>query len=256
MYLYLPKDTPVHHLHPVTKILGTILLFVPPLATVDPVEMLIPTGIVGVIAVVGKCLPNIRRVGGFILKLGVFSFLLWTMFAGGEYPVFHIGVLTVTREALLYGVAMAIRLNLLLLIGIVFLSVTRIEEVTAGLQMLGMPFRVSFALSFAFRLVPLLFDAGATVVQAQRARGMDFESGGIVERVRRYAPLLIPMILSTIRGTDLTAMALEARGFGAGHKRTSYVAFRWRGRDTVILGTLVVIDTLCLIILFDKALLD
>ena len=163
--------------------------------------------------------------------------------------MFRIGSLTVTEEALRYGLAMAIRLNLLLLTGIIFLSTTRIEEVTVGLQALGMSFRVGFALSFAFRMVPLLFDAGATVVQAQRARGMDFESGGVIERVRRYAPLMIPMILSTIRGADLTAMALESRGFGAGYRRTSYLEFRWGVGDAVTLIVLVGISIFSMMIL-------
>jgi energy-coupling factor transporter transmembrane protein EcfT len=80
MYLYLHKDTPLHRLHPVTKILGIFLLFVPPLATTDPVQMLLPAGITGGIAVIGRCLSNIRRMGNFMLKLGIFSFLFWVMF--------------------------------------------------------------------------------------------------------------------------------------------------------------------------------
>ena len=70
-----------------------------------------------------------------------------------------------------------------------------------------------------------------TVTEAQRSRGLDLRRGGIVRRVRNYLPLLAPIFLHTMRNTDQLAKALEARGFGAQHQRTSFLEIGIRGRD-------------------------
>ena len=59
-----------------------------------------------------------------------------------------------------------------------------------------------------------------TIVQAQRSRGHDIDSGNIVARLRKFAPIIIPVFVSTIRSTQVFAMALESKGFGAERQRT------------------------------------
>ena len=77
--------------------------------------------------------------------------------------------------------------------GILFLSTTRIEDFAYALTRLGMPYTVGFTMTMAFRLVPVFVDAATTVVQAQRCRGLDFERGGLWQRVLRYVPVMVPV---------------------------------------------------------------
>ena len=77
------------------------------------------------------------------------------------------------------GLGMAIKLNVLLASGLLFLSTTRIEEFSYALCRLGLPYKVGFTMTMAFRLVPVFLDSALAVVQAQRCRGLDFERGSL-----------------------------------------------------------------------------
>jgi energy-coupling factor transport system permease protein len=129
--------------------------------------------------------------------------------------------------------------------GVIFLSTTRYEELTLGLIRLGLPYRVGFAVSTAFRMIPMIVASAYAVAQAQRARGLDLDSGNIVKRVKKYLPLLVPVFLSMIRSANTFVMALESRGFGARKKRTFYLQIRFKGKDVLCI--------VCLILLFTAA---
>ena len=80
---------------------------------------------------------------------------------------------------------------------------------------LGMPYRVGFAISTSIRLVPTITSSTMTISQAQRSRGLDLDSGNLIARFRKFLPLLVPVFISAIRTTNIFAMALESKGFGA-----------------------------------------
>jgi energy-coupling factor transport system permease protein len=119
--------------------------------------------------------------------------------------------------------------------GMIFLSTTRNEEIATGLVKLGIPYRFAFAVSTALRLVPTIAATGSTIGQAQRSRGLDLESGNIIQRVRKNTPLLIPVFVSTIRSTNVFSMALESKGFGAARERTYFLRLAMGRRDAVVL---------------------
>ncbi|MBI4831452.1 MAG: energy-coupling factor transporter transmembrane protein EcfT, partial [Candidatus Lindowbacteria bacterium] len=119
--------------------------------------------------------------------------------------------------------------------GIVFLAATRNEEITIGLVRMGVPYVMCFAFSTALRLVPTFAQTGSTVVEAQKSRGLELESGGLWKRMKSYVPLMTPIFLVSIRNANLMAMALEARGFAAGKKRTFYIQLKMHSRDWVAL---------------------
>ena len=81
-----------------------------------------------------------------------------------------------------------------------------------------------------------------------RRRGLDLESGGVRARLRKYVPVLVPIFMTSLRGADRMAIALEARGFRAGPRRTSYRRYAFAARDAVaavlIGGALVVFSWL------------
>ena len=122
-----------------------------------------------------------------------------------------------------------------------FLSTTKVEEFTAGLSRLGVPYRVGFAITLSFRLVPLFIDAAVTVVQAQRLRGYDFDRGGPLERVRRYVPVVIPVFMGALRKANSMAMALEARGFGMSRQPTSFIDYPFEPGDITAVCALFIL---------------
>jgi energy-coupling factor transport system permease protein len=191
----------------------------------------------GVLAIVlafgywAESLINLKRVWFILFMIAVMTVILWSIFAGGKTPLF----LFVEREGLLYGIGAALRVDTMIIAGMIFLSTTRNEEIATGLVRLGIPYRFAFAISTALRLVPTIAATGSTIGQAQRSRGLDLDSGNIIQRVRKHVPLLIPVFVSTIRSTNVFSMALESKGFGASPTRTYFLRLAMSRRDALVL---------------------
>jgi energy-coupling factor transport system permease protein len=233
--LYLDRSTALHGLDPRAKLAGVLALFLACLAFTHPAYVAVVAGSVLLLSWWARALSNLWRMRVLLALLLAFGGLLWSVFGRGRTPLFPGWPLIVTRESVLYGLGTGLRLTTMAGAGLLFLSVTRVEEFAAALQRLGVPFVVTFAFTMAFRLVPMLLASAATVVEAQRSRGLDLESGSFLARLLRHLPLLVPVMVSAIRNSDLMAMALESRGFRAGLRRTSLLWLHMRAGDWLAL---------------------
>jgi len=224
--LYVPGASPVHRLHPVTK-LASLLTVVIAAFLVDRPLVLAPllVALLGLLIAVGGA-ENLRRFRLLFLLTFVVTLVVWTFFGGGTAG-------TPTRAGFFLGLSTAVRLATFLAAGLVFLTTTRVEEVAYALGRLGVPYKVGFTLTLAFRLVPVFFDAAISVVQAQRCRGLTFDRGGPLTRLRRFVPVIVPVLIGALRRADRMAMALELRGFNSGRPRTTYLRARAHPRDAV-----------------------
>jgi energy-coupling factor transport system permease protein len=183
---------------------------------------------------------NLWRLRHILVLLVAFSAIMWPFFVEGPTSWWSWGGLKVSRESLLYGAAMGLRLATFVAAGLLFLSTTRNEELTNGLIRLGIPYPLAFVLSTALRLLPTFVGAGATIIQAQVSRGLDLETGNILRRLSRFIPQAVPLFIYAIRHTNDLAMALESRGFSPGAPRSLYYEPRMRRLDYLVLGLLVV----------------
>lgn len=222
--------------NPVSKLIGLAAAFVPPFFADRPVEVLPYFGLLFSAALLARAGGNLVRVYKLMILLFVMSAVLWSFFYKGQTALCTLGPLVIMKESLLYGITIGIRLNCFVLAAIIFLTSTPIEDFTYGLSKLGIPFAVSFALTLAFRLTPLFIETGQAIVMAQKARGLDLDSGGILRRIRHYVPIIVPVLASGLRRADQLAVALESRGFGKGKKRSVVSEFRVTWRDYVLLS--------------------
>jgi energy-coupling factor transport system permease protein len=222
MYLYLDHKTWVHRLHPLVRLLGMIAVFVAAFAVERPLWQLPIIGALAVLLVWTGSLPNVYRLRYLFALIFAMTMMIWTLFYGpdGRPPLFAWGPIVVSHTAPWFALGMALKLDCFLASGLLFLSVTRIEEFAYALTRLGLPYKVGFTMTMAFRLVPVFVDAAATVVDAQRCRGLDFDRGRVWERVRRYVPVMVPVFMGALRRADQMAMTLDARGFQANTPRT------------------------------------
>jgi len=228
--LYVAAASPLHRLHPVTKLAGLVGFVVAAFVVDRPLVLLPLTAAVFLLLGSVGGLPNVRRLRLMFVLVFVFTIVVWSFF--------YRGVFALTRAGVLYGLSTAIRLDTFLAAGILFLTLTRVEEVAYALGRLGVPYPVGFTLTLAFRLVPVFFDAALAVVQAQRCRGMAFDRGGPITRLRRFVPVIVPVLIGALRRADRMAMALELRGFNSGRPRTTYLRAR-AGRADVLAGAAV-----------------
>ena len=235
--LYLDRDTFVHRLDPRTKMFLLLGMFVLAFVFTDPLYLLVVLAIVLYFGHLSRSLVNLGRIWFILLAVAVVSILLWSIFGSGQTPL----LLFVEREAFIYGSGIALRLDAIIIAGMIFLSTTRNEEVAVGLVRLGIPYRFAFAVSSALRLVPTIVAKGMTISQAQRSRGLDLDSGNIISRMRKRLSLLVPAFVTTARSTNVFSMAMASRGFGARSKRTYLLHVAMGRRDVLVLLVFVLL---------------
>jgi energy-coupling factor transport system permease protein len=241
IYLYIDRRSFIHRLHPTVKIFA-LLIFFWSVYWVDTPLALVPLGVlIFALAWIGGAWPNFYALRWLFIPLVFFTTLVWMLTYREGVPLVNTRVLFVSRASLLFGFGRGLKLAELLAASVLFLSTTKVEEFTAGLSRLGVPYRVGFAITLAFRLVPLFMDSALTVVQAQTLRGYDFNKGGPFERVKRYVPVVIPVFMGALRKANNMAMALEARGFGINVQPTSFIEYRVGNTDVVAFVVLALI---------------
>lgn len=266
LYLYVEKLTPIHRLDPRTKLFLMLGSFVLALLFGHPAWVGAVAVLIVVHALAGGAAGNVGRGWPLYLSLTFFSVLLWAFLAKGVNPLYVSSkppflteqggekatrvsieaksfdpakpLWRVSRAPLLYGLSTGIKLSAMIAAGLVLLSTAKHEEIAWGLIRLGVPYPIGFAFSTALRLVPTLVGTGTTVVEAQRSRGLDLDTGGPLARARKYVPLLGPIFLTTLRSTNHFAMALESKGFGAKRQRTYLLSPQFRASDAIALAIL------------------
>jgi energy-coupling factor transport system permease protein len=231
LFLYLDKASPVHRLDPRTKVFLLFGSFVAAALYSQPGPLVALLLVLLVYGAIGRALRNLRRIWFLLLSIAIVSIVSWSVFAQGATPVFW----RVTWEGFMYGLGAAIKIDSMIIAGLIFLSTTKTEEIVLGLIRLRVPYQAAFAFSLAIRMVPTIIGTAETVTEAQRSRGLDFTSGGPLARLRKHIPLLVPIFLHTLRNTDQLAKALESRGFGARRERTSYLEIGFHAADAVAL---------------------
>jgi energy-coupling factor transport system permease protein len=230
---------------PQAKLGAMLISFVLPVAFNDPVYMAATACIALFYAAAAGAWDILYRFRRLLLILVLVSWALWSLILRQGEPTLQVGPVYVSELSLLFGIAMALRVTTYVAMGLVFLSATSVEELTAALRSLGLPYSLGFALSTSFRLVPTFIDTTKAVSEAQRARGLDLEHGNPVQRARKHLPLFIPIIASCLRRANSMAMALEARGFGARAGRTSYQAAPMSGSEWLALVCLAALAAGC-----------
>ena len=185
-------------------------MFVLPFVFLDPLYVLVVLALVLCFGYLAQSLVNLRRIWFILLMIPSMTVILWSIFGSGRdaaVPLRGAGgvALRVQRRAAHRHHVVA---------GMIFLSTTRNEEVAIGLVRLGIPYRFAFAVSTALRLVPTIVATGLTIGQAQRSRGLDLDSGNLIQRIRKAPPLLVPVFVTTVRSTNVFS-------HGAGVQRAS-----------------------------------
>jgi energy-coupling factor transport system permease protein len=149
-----------------------------------------------------------------------------------------------TAVAVESSAAMTLRFVVLVESFSVFFLTTSPDHLGLALEQTRVPYEFAFAFTTAVRFVPVLAEEAQTIMDAQKARGLELEKGGFLKRIRNYVPVLIPLIVSAIRRSLELAEAMESRAWGATKKRTNLYALKLHRGDFALLaitiGVLVV----------------
>ena len=243
---YYPADSVLHRLDPRTKFIGTLVFILSVFLFYTIPGYVIATVFLGGMILLSRIPPKIIFKG---LK-GVFILLLITVLFNllltPGVPIIAIGILKITREGLVLAGKMAIRLVYLVTGSSIMTLTTTPNQLTNALEALLRPLarlrvpvhEIAMMMSIALRFIPILMEETDKIMKAQTARGADFETGGIIRKVRSMIPLLVPLFVSAFRRANDLAMAMEARCYHGGENRTQMKPLRYAPRDYAAFGIL------------------
>ena len=224
LFQYVPGNSLIHRMNPVAKLFLTVVIcaaaFITDrlwfLAGLLAVDLLI-----GLIAGVAQRTWHIFR---GLLKIAGFLFLLIRR----GTPVLWI----ITDEGLLTAGKVVLRLVVVCIPLALVLAVTRITDLTNALvQVLHVPYPYAFTLSTAIRFIPQFLEEMSGIMEAQTARGVAFDKAKGLKKFSMILPLCAPLLISSVRRTDLTAAAAEARGFRLRTRTSGYKQYPFTAID-------------------------
>ncbi len=236
---YYPSNSFVHKLDPRMKILFLIVYIV----AVFLCENFYALGACAAVFLLiaffsGVPIKSLLRSIKAIVFLLVFTAILNLFFYKGETVLFSWGIIEITKEAVYFTIFLAARLFLLVLASAVLTLTTTPVALTDGIESLLTPLKwvrfpvheLALIMSIALRFIPILTDETGRIMNAQKARGADFESGNIFKRIKAIIPILIPLLISAFRRADELGDAMDARCYTGSKIRTKYkkLTFSWR----------------------------
>ena len=184
-----------------------------------------------------------------ILFLIAFTAALNVLYVHEGDTLFQWRFIHITTGGLSNAAFIAVRI-LCLIVGSSLLTYTTtptaltdaIERLLAPLKWVGVnPHELAMMMTIALRFIPTLMEETDKIMAAQKARGADMESGGLLQRVRALVPILIPLFVSSFRRAYDLAMAMECRCYRGGEGRTRMKQLRTAPRDWVALGVYLLV---------------
>lgn len=233
---YVPGATVLHRLNPVAKLaLASGIIIATFLAASYPalVGLLVITLALGAYAGVFSRLASLLKV---LLPLAAIVLVLQMIFVqGGERLVGF-----VTSEGLVTGSKACLRLLGVALPLVLVLTVTKLTDLAnACVEILHVPYRYAFAFTTALRFVPLFGQEMNAIMEAQTARGVEYDTKNPIKKLQLMLPLCIPLLISSVGKTDATALAAEQRGFYLRTRESSYKRYPLQALDFAAIAVAV-----------------
>lgn len=240
--LYVERDSWLHRLDPRVKLLAVLLGMVAILSYQNLLVILLVLATAHLL-ILSSRVPwrHIEWVWQRMLPINLLLPMLFLVFYPEGVPLLAVGPLRVTFLAPLRGLVLALRLDAIAFIVFAWLFTTDQARIVRSLVRLGMPYEIALVLAISLRYIPTFYGLFTAISEAQQARALDLSSGSLVQRLRRYMPILVAMMITAVRAAERLGQALEARGFGArGVKRTCLREIRFRPSDYFVLAIIVV----------------
>ncbi len=191
-----------------------------------------------------------------ILPLMIFTGVLNMLFIKGETPLFSWWIISVYPEGIRTALFMLIRV-MALIVGMSLLTYTTspimltdaIERLLSPLKRLRFPVHeLSMMMTIALRFIPTLVEETDKIMSAQKARGAELDSGGLMKRAKALVPVLIPLFVSAFRRANELATAMECRCYRGGDGRTRLKTLKMGLRDYVAIVIMLLLLALVIVI--------
>lgn len=255
---YIPGNSLIHRLDPRSKLIAMILYIIIVFWANNFITNLIMLTFTLVIIFLSQVklsffFNGIKPMVGIILFTTIFQML----FTQGGEVFLSLWIIKITSYGLSQAALIFTRFLLIILFSTLLTLTTTplsladaVESLLKPLKRLKVPaHEIGLMLSLSLRFVPTLMDDTTRIMNAQRARGVDFGEGNLIQKVKSIIPILIPLFASSFKRADALAIAMEARGYQGGDGRTKYRLLKWTTKDSL---TILVIISLGIFLFFLK----
>ena len=234
---YIPGSSLLHRLDPRTKLFVSLLLCVGVFASSSFVYLVAILAIDLLLGKLGGVFHQTFALLRKLLRIMLFLFVLQLLFIQhGETLVPLVWGLRITTDGVRTALFVVLRLLGATLPLCILLMVTKLDDLANSLVVrYHIPYKYAFALTTAIRFVPEFSKEMQEVIEAQTTRGVELDTKNIFRKIALVIPLCVPLLISSVRKIDGTAMAAELRGFNRRSWRNMSSAFRFRLPDAVAL---------------------
>jgi len=221
--IYSPGDSPLHRLHPLTKLAVAGLLLVSTYLVPGALPPLALFLIALILAIVGGVARSIlSTVFKLLLPVTVSLFLIQGILfppAGATALPWSIGPIRLTYEGLLFAYLISARLLVLSTTVLLVLRTTHPADLVFALTSHGLPRSIGYILLVSLQIVPDMSARATAILEAQRSRGLETQRG--LSKARAIVPLLGPLVVGALVDVEERAMALESRAYTSPGPKTS-----------------------------------
>ena len=253
---YLQGDSFIHRLDPRTKFLATFLFIIIVFLANNWLTYFI-LAIFTMIALLASKIPMSFFWNGVkpLLWVILFTVVLQMVFTTGGDVYVEWAFIKITSYGVINAIFIFLRFMFIIFISTLMTLTTpplqiadAMESIMKPLGEIGVPVHeIALMLSIALRFVPTLMDEAQKIMNAQRARGVDFGEGNLFEQMKAIIPILIPLFVSSFNRAEDLATAMEARGYQGGTGRSKYRVLTY-GKIDGIAATSLVILTIALVL--------
>jgi len=246
---YIPGNSIIHRLDPRSKLLAMFLFILLIFWANNLVTNLLLFVFVFSLVLLSKVLQSMV----FIIA---FTTLFQLFLTSGGATIFRFAFVRITELGLSQAGIIFSRFILIIFFSTLLTLTTTPLSLSDAVESLLKPLKVfkvpaheiGLMLSMSLRFVPTLMDDTTRIMNAQRARGVDFGEGKLVQKVKSIIPILIPLFASSFKRADALAIAMEARGYNGGEGRTRFRRLAWKRNDSLAIISLFILGILLYIL--------
>lgn len=252
---YYPGESFIHQMDPRTKMVCTMIFIAAIFLASSPLSYVVITGFLALTIFYSdiplKLVVKSIKPLWFIL---IFTFLIHIFTTPGQM-FFTFGIIHASKEGIVYGAYMTLRLVYLITFSSLLTYTTSPIVLTDGIEALLMKFHklgvpaheLAMMMSIALRFIPTLLEETDRIMKAQASRGANFTTGSIMQKAKSMIPVLVPLFVSAFRRADDLATAMEARCYRGGEGRSKMHQLCYTNKDRIGFAAVMLVTLILLI---------
>ena len=239
---FFPGNSFIHRLDPRSKILLSVFFIVAIFVASNTVAFVAMAAFtLHLVLISGISFKIILKSLKPIVFILIFTTLISIFMTTGEGdPIVSFWIIKIYKEGIIRAIFMSLRVIVLIIGTSMFLTYTTspisltdgIESLLKPLKKIGVPVHLfAMMMTIALRFIPTLVEETEKIMNAQKSRGADFSSGGLIKRAKALIPILVPLFVSSFKRAEELATAMECRCYRGDKNRTKYVELKYKPID-------------------------